>query len=204
MKKIVLLLCALISFNACTKKETVHNNSVNTNKQGTKKVKALSVYQSCGAILITNTQKKLNVFTMLPILKKGGAYQYIKYYNISSPTEYGILGVLVVKNEPNIDLRNYQPKDTILQQVDSNPIDLTKFSSFNGGKDFTNLTNKDIIYFVCFHDDNFLTGNQTSEDILKFYQKNLPNVKPYEIPKPLSPDIPKVGDGGILTINGCQ
>ena len=141
---------------------------------------------------------------MLPILVNGGTYKYLKYFNISNGKEYGILGVLTIDGEPNIDLRKYTPKDSALTQVDLKAIDLTKFSSYNGGLDFSGVTSSSKINFICFHDNEFLNGTTNIDSILKFYQKNLPNILAYkDTLSSLIPE-PKVGDGGILTVDGCK
>lgn len=174
------------------------------------------VYESCGKLEIdefTNA-KKVTVKTHLPELKKGGKYEYINYYNISTKDHYGILGVLVVNGEKNEDLTNYPDAITTskLRVVDGNPIHLPFDLKPFGDNDFSNLTKEDEVSFICFHDDNFETNN-AEKNILGYCQSLLPNLnKPIQFFKnnkgvnPENLDFeaePMKGNGGILTINNC-
>lgn len=150
----------------------------------------MKTYQSCGKITIEKNVKSAVVKTMLPELLHNGKYQYIEYYNISNNDYFAVLGVLIVDGEPNIDLRKYNSTNQMFQ-VDVNQIVLTDLLPVNGGKDFSGLSENDQIHFMCLHDDNFkVTG-----EVLKRFQHALPKF----------PDDrePKVGNGGILTFEGC-
>lgn len=154
----------------------------------------MKTYQSCGKISSNGTEKTVIVKTMLPVLKNGGKYKYVKYYNISSKDFYGILGILTIEGEPNIDLRKYDAPNSKVQ-VDLLSINLTAFKSLGNGKDFSQLVQGDSIYFMCFHDDSL---NLTEIDLTKF-QESLPDFPAFD----LDDREPKVGDGGILTFEGC-
>ncbi len=177
----------------------------------------MRVYQSCGKLEIdlTTNVKKINVKTYLPELKKGGKYEYTKYYNISTKDYYGILGVLVVKDEVNVDMTKYPDANTTskLRVVDGNPIHLPYDLKPFGNNDFSNLTIDDTICFICFHDDNF-DENNANNAILKHCQGILPNcdtpIQFKNINKGMTPQNtnekaePMKGNGGILTADGCE
>ncbi len=156
----------------------------------------MKTYQSCGKISIENNSKTAIVKTMLPQLLHNGKYEYVKYFNISNNNHFGILGILVVKGEPNTDLRKYNAENRSIQ-VDENAIILTELEPINGGKSFTTLTNTDSICFMCFHDDTFVA----TAEILKKFQDSLPKF-PFEDQIPDNKE-PMVGSGGILTFQGC-
>lgn len=175
-----------------------------------------AVYQSCGKLEIddiTNV-KKITVKTHLPDLKSGSKYEYTKYYNISTKDYYGILGVLKVTGEANVDMTKYPNASTTskLRAVDPNPIYLPYDLKPFGDNDFSKLTIDDSICFICFHDDEFDINN-VNDSILKLYQENLPNCNAILIneqnlkgnnPKALGLNFePMKGNGGILTVNGC-
>lgn len=212
MKKIIASLLIITLIVGCKKEiekpvdttDSIANSiSDSTKKSNSVVKKELKIYQSCGKLTVSGTKKEIAVQTMLAKLVKGGTYQYIEYYNISNGTDYGILGVLKVNGERNIDLRNYSPKDSTLTIVDSNSIDLKQFRSFNGGKDFSTISDTDTVHFICFHDDAF--SGASKDEILKFYQSNLKTGMNYmKNSSEKSKNIPKVGDGGILTIDGCE
>lgn len=150
----------------------------------------MKTYQSCGKITIEKTAKTAIVKTMLPELLHNGKYKYIEYYNISNSDYFAVLGILIVDGEPNIDLRKYASTNQMLQ-VDTSQIVLTDLLPVNGGKDFSGLSESDQIHFMCLHDDDF----KVTEEVLKRFQHALPKF----------PDDrePKVGNGGILTFEGC-
>ena len=150
----------------------------------------MKTYQSCGKITIEKTAKTAIVKTMLPELLHNGKYRYIEYYNISNNDYFGILGVLIVDGEANIDLRKYNSANGMFQ-VDMNQIVLTDLLPVNGGKDFSRLSESDQVHFMCLHDDDF----KATDEILEKFQQALPKF----------PDDrePKVGNGGILTFEGC-
>lgn len=170
----------------------------------------MKIYQSCGELSIDSTtnQKSLNVKTMLPDLKHGGKYEYIEFFNISSKDHYGVLGVLKVNVEANIDLREYQTDKIELTKI-GGPIYLHGFSNFNGGMDFGNLNHGDVVTFICHHDNNF-AANNPNDILLKEYQSMLNGTSTgLEFPQnktTIKTMIvqPKIGNGGILTVNGCR
>ena len=151
----------------------------------------MKTYQSCGKINLDN--KTVNVKTMLPELEQG-TYKYVTYYNISNAKYYGILGILLVENGPNKDLSD---SDKSLQKisVDQHPIHLNELQPLANGRDFTNLNSEDTIHFMCFHDDRF----SGSEKVLQIFQENLPNFPDFDLIEE-----PKVGNGGVLTLEGCS
>lgn len=151
----------------------------------------MKTYQSCGKINIET--KTVEVKTMLPELEEG-VYKYVKYYNISNENYYGILGILLVENGPNDDLSGI---DVVLKKipVDTNPINLNELEPLENGKTFSNLKSNDSIHFMCFHDDSF----NGSEKDLKIFQKSLPQFPDFDLIEE-----PKVGNGGVLTIDGCS
>lgn len=174
------------------------------------------VYESCGKLELDDLSnaKTFTVKTHLPELKKGGQYQYVNYYNISTKDHYGILAVLVVNGEADIDLSNYPDAATTskLRVVDAKPIDLLKDLKPFGDKDFSNLTKDDKVSFICFHDNDFET-NDAELNILKNCQADLPNFdRPVhfflDVKEILPKSIEKIfepmrGNGGILTITDC-
>lgn len=153
----------------------------------------MKTYQSCGKITINGTEKTAVVKTMLPALKNGGKYQYMTYYNISNKDYFGILGVLTIQGEPNVDLRKYDSVNSKVQ-VDALPINLSSLKPLGNGKDFNELVAGDKIYFMCFHDDSF----NLADGYLTKFQSSLPAFPVFADDKE-----PKVGDGGILTFEGC-
>lgn len=177
----------------------------------------MRVYQSCGRLEIDETTgvKKINVKTFLPELRDGGTYKYTKYYNISTEDYYGILGVLVVRDEVNVDMTTYPDANNTskLRVIDGNPIHLPYDLNPFGDNDFSKLTIEDTICFICFHDDNF-DENNTDNTILKYCQELLPNcdtpIQFMKINKGMTPQNtnekaePMKGNGGILTADGCE
>ena len=151
----------------------------------------MKIYQSCGKINLE--MKTVTVKTLLPELEEG-TYKYVKYYNISNANFYGILGVLLVENGPNKDLSDMD-KELNTISVDVNPIHLDELKPLSNGRDFADLKPTDTIHFMCFHDDRF-TG---SEKILAIFQESLPNFPDFDMIEE-----PKVGNGGVLTLQGCS
>lgn len=151
----------------------------------------MKTYQSCGKInLQTNT---VIVKTALPELNEG-VYKYVKYYNISNANYFGILGILYVENGPNKDLSEF-PGVLKKIQVDANPVNLKELKSLNSGKNFSELKKSDVIHFMCFHDDVL----DLSDNYLVAFQKSLPNFPDFDLIEE-----PKVGNGGVLTFEGCS
>ncbi|WP_286926681.1 hypothetical protein [Flavobacterium sp. UBA4197] len=165
------------------------------------------VYQSCGHLSISSEQKSAVIETMLPTTISKDLYEYIKFYNISKTdsgiTSYGILGVLIVKGSSrnNIDLRTLK-KTRMINVLKNGRLDLKNGidNSFSQVC-LSNITEKDRLSFVCFHDTDF---EKNKKIVLEHYQNYLYNI--FEAPIPTLPKIiiqPKVGNGGILTIEGC-
>ncbi|KIX22510.1 hypothetical protein SY27_01330 [Flavobacterium sp. 316] len=153
----------------------------------------MKTYESCGKINFNNDIKTVEVRTALPETLENGQYKYIKYYNISNDKHYGILGILIIEGGSNKDLRDSNsPLGKI--QVDKNLIKLDDLKPFNNGKDFSKLEKDDIIYFMCFHDEEFYG----SEKELKIFQESLPKFPDFGLIEE-----PKVGNGGVLTFEGC-
>ncbi|MDR6967990.1 hypothetical protein J2X31_002004 [Flavobacterium arsenatis] len=172
----------------------------------------MKIYQSCGELKIDSSynEKILTPRVMLPNLKHNGSYEFTGVYNISNGKHYGVLGVLKINGEPNIDLREYKTDKIELTQIGGD-IDLNRFSSFNGGLNFSNLDINKKVTFVCYHDDNFDYNNPDDYAILIYFQKKIDdtdNHLQYEKTKIDSkmwkiPD-PKIGNGGVLTVDGCR
>jgi|GEM_PF-2025468 len=210
MKKIILLTLIALSIFSCKEKESKLSDS-NSNVEDTisnqvkQKNLVSKIYQSCGKIDLAN--KTIEVETFLPPLKGDeGTYEYIKYYNISNGKYFGILGVFEIAGGRNINL-NYHPNSANSEytKVNRNTIDLSKLKNFNNtGLEFDALTENDSIIFICFHDNKF-ANNNTNDSILKFYQERLPNIEVYkDSSNTKSIDEPMIGNGGILTVNGCE
>jgi hypothetical protein len=157
----------------------------------------METYQSVGKFKINNNSKEAFVETMLPVLKNGGKYKYLNYYNISNDNYFGLLGILSVDGEPNTDLRKYNSDTIKLTDVQQTSIDLSRLKPINGGNDFSNLKQNDNLYFMCFHDDTFVANN----DIFQKFQDSLPDF-PFKQSEDEDDRKPKVGNGGILTFEG--
>lgn len=159
---------------------------------------AKRIYEPCGKIESTSTSKTAKVKTHLPVSIL--TYRYVKYYNISTPTQYGILGVLV-HDGLNIDLTILGGTSNSLD-VSGGTIDLLNDldNSFSQ-RSFANVTDKDSITFICFHDDNFESNNR-KYNILRFYQSNLPNY--YDFPKPILEQKPSLGNKGLESNKGIE
>lgn len=151
----------------------------------------MNTYQSCGKILLNNSKITVKIKTNLPVLLKGGNYAYVSYHNISNESMFGLLGVLVVNGEPNLDLNKYNSVNQLVR-VDPNELVLNELRPLGDGKSFDTIQKGDVIHFVCFHDDKF---EATDSELMKF-QESLPKI-------PIDRE-PKVGNGGILTFEGCQ
>lgn len=164
----------------------------------------MKVYQSCGTISFQKSdagkEQRATIKTMLPNLKTG-TYRYAEFYNISNEKYFGLLGILVMDGEDNVNLRQYPTTAKNLKSVKNSTVNLLQYKPVSGeGKSFSELKEDDKIHFMCLHDDRF---KGDSED-LEYFQANLPNFP--ALMEALSEEInrePKVGDGGILTANGC-
>lgn len=212
MKKIILLTLIALSIFSCKEEgeeSKLSNSNSNVEDTISNQVKQKSlvskIYQSCGKIDLAN--KTIEVKTFLPPLKGDeGTYEYIKYYNISNDKYYGVLGVLEIVDGRNIDLNSHPNSvNSTYTRVDRNTIDLSKLKNFNNtGLEFDALTESDNLTFICFHDDTF-TNDNTNDRILKFYQERLPNIEVYkDSSNTKSFPEPMIGNGGILTVNGCE
>ncbi|WP_130733603.1 hypothetical protein [Flavobacterium sp. J27] len=151
----------------------------------------MKTYQSCGKINLES--KTVEIKTVLPDLEEG-KYKYVKYYNISNATYFGILGILYVENGPNKDLSEVV-NNLKKVQVDLQPLSLKELAPFNSGKSFSDLKSNDVIHFMCFHDDSF----SLSERDLLIFQESLPKFPDFDLIEE-----PKVGNGGVLTMEGCS
>ena len=165
----------------------------------------MKVYQTCGSFDVASLTATAN--TYLPN-DKTLSCKYIKYYNISNSTEFGVFGVMT-DNQGNKDLRS-TTLEVIATQVNPQPIDLINISSVYATRKLDTLTIKNSLYFFCFHDDAFdesyLLNLQQSKISLKALLVALNNSdfeqEGYVIPPKLIPFVPKKGNGGILTANG--
>lgn len=167
------------------------------------------VYQSCGHLSISSEQKSAVIETMLPTAILKELYEYVKFYNISKKsfrkTEYGILGVLVIKGDnPNLN-RDYSDDNeaTMLNILKNGLLNLKSDIDNSFSKvSLNNIKERDRLSFVCFHDTKF---EKNKDIVLKHYQDHLSNI--FRAPKLELPDKeefqPKVGNGGILTAEGC-
>lgn len=167
-----------------------------------------TTYESCGKIDVAN--KTITVNTYLPD-KPELNFRYIHFYNISSSSHYGVLGILV-NDGRNTDQSNETPILTTLPGL----INLSTIDYIFSKVTFNDLEEQNQIGFICFHDDEFDTKNPGVVEfrILKYWQDKLPlyadpraNSLFYtdeEIQKaPDGDGEPKVGNGGVLTITGC-
>lgn len=165
------------------------------------------IYEPCGKIVLTATSKAAKIKTYLPT--SISTYQYVKYYNISTPDRYAILGVLVHQGL-NRDLRTLGGTSDSLS-IGGNIDLLNDLDNSYSQRSFASITDKDSIIFICFHDDNFeCDGNK----VLRHYNTNLhlyPLIPTYPNLTNCSDDPnkgakwdaqPKIGDGGILTFTG--
>jgi len=167
------------------------------------------VYQSCGHLSISSEQKSAVIETMLPTTIPKELYEYVKFYNISKTdsgiTSYGILGVLMIKGDDpclNMDY-TYFEKVAMLNILKKGLLDLkSDIDNSFSQVCMSNITEKDRLSFVCFHDTKF---EKNKDIVLKHYQNHLSNI--FRAPKLELPDKeefqPKVGNGGILTAEGC-
>jgi hypothetical protein len=164
-----------------------------------------SVYETCGEFNIRNLTAIAK--TTLPD-SKGLICKYVKYYNISTNSEYAIFGVME-DNSGNLDLTfSKDPKvDTL---VGPQPIDLQNIEHKFAKRDFKNLNETDTVYLLCWHDDSFneeklelflSNGTEPSEllMILRSQNKVEENQNIKNVFKLLEP---MKGNGGILTYNG--
>ncbi|WP_395062046.1 hypothetical protein [Flavobacterium sp.] len=163
------------------------------------------VYQSCGQFNLKNLTAI--AYTTLPD-SRGLICNYIKYYNISTDTEYAVFGIMV-DNHGNLDLRNSNdPSIDVL--VAPQPIELQNIDNKFSSRDFRNLTKDDTIYFFTWHDNDFDEGvlrllqheETKPSDLLKTFRNKNNQDESIIATKKLNILEPKVGDGGILTADG--
>lgn len=163
------------------------------------------VYETCGEFNFKNLTATAK--TTLPD-SKGLICRYVKYYNISTETDYAVFAVMV-DNSGNFDLRQ-SPDQIIDVLVAPQPIDLQNIEHKFATRDFKNLKATDKIYFFCWHDSNFDEGilrclqNHAIEPsaLLSAFQNENPIEENLIVRSILKPLLPKVGNGGILTANG--
>lgn len=153
----------------------------------------MKVYQSCGKITSLGEIKTVEIKTMLPEIPEG-KYKYVKYYNISNKDYFGLLGILLIEGGENKDLNDFNaPLNKI--KVDEEPLKLNELLPINEGKDFSKIKQGDTIHFMCFHDEKF----NGSDKELKVFQESLPKFPDFDFIEE-----PKVGNGGVLTFEGCM
>ncbi|WP_396144115.1 hypothetical protein [Flavobacterium sp.] len=163
------------------------------------------VYETCGEFNLKNLTATAK--TTLPD-SKGLICKYVKYYNISTETNYAVFAVMV-DNSGNFDLRQ-SPDPSIDVIVAPQPIDLQNIDHKFSRRDFKNLKATDEIYFFCWHDSTFDEGilrflqNQEIEPsaLLTAFQNENSIEENLIVRSILRPLQPKVGNGGILTVNG--
>lgn len=164
----------------------------------------MKIYQTCGKITIdaaTNT-KTISPKIMLPNLKHGGRYECTEFYNISNSQFYGVLVVLNVDGEMDIDLREYKTDRIELTQTTPFPLNLHDVKNPLNARDFSNLSTGDKITLICYHDNTF-TRTNVDMDVLSDYRHRINDLETgLETNKSL-PFQPKIGNGGILTVYGC-
>jgi len=158
---------------------------------------AKEVYKPCGKFSLATTGKTFDVKTYLPISVQN--YRYIKYYNISTSKDYGILGVLV-HDGTNYDLSN-STGTKIDMNLENAPVNVANLDNSFSNVSFDNLDKNDQITFICFHDDNFESNNR-KHNILHFFQSNLPNY--YDFPKPLLGQKPSLDNEGLESNKGID
>lgn len=163
---------------------------------------SFQVYDVCGSLSITSTQKQATVSTYLPEMSQPSAfYKYTQFFNISNEDCFGVLAVMEVMNSNpslNIDLDGYNTSTDELRAISNSVVDLTTIPKGIGDKEFVNLTTNDEVYFICFHSTDFDARN-SNEGLLKLFQENLPN---YANAKQQMAK-PKWVGGGVLNILGC-
>jgi hypothetical protein len=163
------------------------------------------VYETCGEFNFKNLTATAK--TTLPN-SKGLICKYVNYYNISTETDYAVFAVMV-DNSGNFDLRK-SPDQSVDVLVAPQPFDLQNIDHKFAVRDFKNLTATDKIYFFCWHDSNFdeeilrCLQNQKIEPsaLLTAFQHENPIEENLIVSSFLRPLQPKVGNGGILTVNG--
>ncbi|GAB3719148.1 hypothetical protein [Flavobacterium koreense] len=160
----------------------------------------MRIYETCGEINLEN--KTMKAYTFLPDLEDMD-YKFERYFNISNDNEYGVFGVLTAKGD-DYDLRVHSTgKRTLVSQ----PIDLEFINSNFATRTFEDIDEDSRIYFFCFHDDNFdmkllseiKDGEISLEEFLAYLRAQAYNEEKF--PK-LNFVQPKVGNGGILTVDG--
>lgn len=176
----------------------------------------MRAYKPCGEFDETNLTAR--VFTHLPTRVDIG-FRYKCFINISDEKYYGIVGILV-NNNANIDWsQTKEPMDNIL--VENSEFSLSNLNTKFSEESFDEITKKDRIIFFCYHDDKFDCNIGDSEElILKDYQDSMSLVwlmhsKKFKkaldankvidtesIPSMIKLRQPKVGNGGILTVDG--
>lgn len=176
----------------------------------------MKAYKPCGEFDETNLTAK--VYTYLPTREDIG-FRYKCLINISNEKYYGIVGVLVNNNDNINWSTTKEPMDDIL--VGNSEFSLRNLNNKFSDESFENVTKNDRIIFFCYHDDKFDCNIGDSEElILKDYQDSMPLVwllhskkfkKAYDANKVIDAESipviiklrePKVGNGGILTVDG--
>lgn len=172
----------------------------------------MKTYESCGTLDAAN--KTVTAYTFLPN-KPELNFRYIHFFNISTSSHYGVMGIFV-HDGTNVDWSTEKnPVKTVIPGF----IDLEKVDDTFSKIKFDDLTEDDEVVFICFHDDEFNTTNLGVEEViaLQNWQKMLPLFgKPrkgslIEIEQKIASlrkegkveGEPKVGNGGILTVTGC-
>lgn len=160
----------------------------------------MRIYETCGEINLEN--KTMKAYTFLPDLEDMD-YKFERYFNISNDNEYGVIGILTTKGE-NYNLCKHPNGKKILV---SQPIDLEFINSNFATRTFEDIDEDSSIYFFCYHDDNFdlkMLSEIKDEGIsLEEFLARLRAIPcdPEELPN-LNFVQPKVGNGGILTVDG--
>jgi len=163
------------------------------------------VYETCGEFNLKNLTATAK--TTLPN-SKGLICKYVKYYNISTKTDFAVFAVME-DNSGNFDLRqSSDPSVDVL--VAPQPIDLQNIEHKFADRDFRNLKANDTIYFFCWHDSTFDEGllrllkNLEIEPsaLLTTIQNDNSTEENFIVKNVLRPAQPKAGNGGILTVDG--
>lgn len=169
----------------------------------------MKTYESCGTLDVAN--KTVTVFTYLPNLPVN--FRYTHFYNISTETYYGIVGILVNEGVN----ANFSNTPAVKPVTPSAVINLSQLDYRFSKIGFSQLTDEDKIAFFCWHDDEFRNDSLGVEEVLtlKKLQDELDNYKLVPIKKlslaitdEMIPDYekgdeePKVGNGGVLTVAG--
>ena len=158
----------------------------------------MNTYKTCGSFDIASLTAKVN--TYLPN-QKGLICNYVSYYNISSSTEFGVLGVMT-DNQGNTDLRLSSTKVVNAVAVQPQPIALKSISSTLATRKLDELKVTDTLYFICYHENSF--DPIKFKEILAKYNSLVDLIAALDgAPiNTIHPFIPGAGNGGILTAEG--